>query len=145
MDDAPAASENDCQPAIDQALERVILGLHPAVTIAGKTGVATFDPQPEHRGAPGWLHGGFAATLLDHFCARIASHVLDARVATGTLDLRYRQPVLLDGGPFSLTGEAADPGSRTVRISGRISDSEGRTLVEANALFVGVAPRSEPV
>ena len=142
MDDAALTHALDCQPAVDAAIERVILGLHPTVTIDGNTGIATFDPQPEHRGAPGWFHGGFAATLLDHFCARIASKVLDARVATGTLDLRYRQPVLLDGGPFTLTGAAADPGSRTVRVAGRIADSESRTLVEANALFVGVAPLS---
>ena len=134
--------DKSIEAAVAVELERVILGLHPAVDVVDGVGTAVFTPQPEHRGAPGWLHGGFSATLLDHFCARIACEVLDARVATGTLDLRYRQPVLLDGGPFHLTGEAGEAGSRTVRVAGRISNGAGRKLVEANALFVGVGPRS---
>ena len=97
-----------------------------------------YVPDPEHRGAVGWVHGGFAATVLDHFCARIASAALGARVATGTLDLRYRQPLPLDGGPFPIVGSAGTPGARTVRVEASIRSPEGRPLTEARALFVAV-------
>ena len=134
------AQSDAVQNAVDQALGRVLLGLHPRVETDGVTGSATYRPQPEHRGAPGWVHGGFTATVLDHFCARIARAALGMRVATGTLDLRYRQPITLDGGPYEVLGAADPPGSRTVRVRASINRADGRPLAEARGLFVGVAP-----
>ncbi|MGI9606885.1 MAG: PaaI family thioesterase [Acidimicrobiales bacterium] len=124
---------------VQQALSRVLLGLHPRVQTDGVTATATFTPEAEHRGAPGWVHGGLLATLLDHVGARLASAALDARVATGTLELRYRQPVLIDGGPYHVDARAESPGSRTVRIHARILGPDDRPLTEANGLFVAVA------
>lgn len=119
-----------------QAIRRFLIGLHPKVTIEGRRGTALFVPEPEHRGAPGWVHGGFLATILDHAGARIANAVLDSSVATGTLDLRYRQPVLLAGGPYPIAGEAITVGSRTARIEVAILSPEGRPLTEGTGLFV---------
>ncbi len=138
-------SESDpSQRAVDEALSRVLLGLHPPVETDGVTGTALFLPEPEHRGAPGWVHGGFLATVLDHFCARIASAGLGMKVATGTLDLRYRQPVTLDGGPYELSGTAENRGFQTVRVHATIFGTDGRPRTEARALFVGVAPLDRP-
>lgn len=119
--------------------------LYPPVTTSGESGgkivgEAWFSPQPEHVGAPGWVQGGLSATVLDYVCARVASAALSMKVATGTLDLRYRQPVLLDGGPYRLLGETDQPRSKSVRVRGVILSAEGRPLVEASGLFVGTAP-----
>ena len=119
--------------------------LYPTVNIVGSagnrvTGEAMFWPQAEHVGAPGWVQGGLSATVLDYVCARMASAALDMLVATGTLDLRYRQPVLLDGGPYRVEGETEQPRSKTVRVRAAILSSDGRPLIEATGLFVGVAP-----
>lgn len=123
--------------AVTRALDRVLGGLHPEFEIDGLTARAIYHPEPEHRGNPGWLHGGNAATLLDHICARAAANALGTRVVTGTLDLRYRQPVPLDGGPYWLEATAEDPRRRrTVRVSGAIRGTDGAPLVEAKALFV---------
>lgn len=119
-----------------RALERVFSAIHPAVSIDGRLASAEFVPEPEHRGNPGWLHGGMAATVLDHVCARCASAQLGTKVVTGRLDLRYRRPVPLAGGPYRVRAEADAPRRRTVRIAGAILDGEGRPLVEAHALFV---------
>ena len=121
-----------------ELLRRVLLGLHPEVSTDGVTGSARFEPLPEHQGAPGWVHGGFLATVLDHFCARIARAALDGRVATGTLDLRYRQPVLLDGGPYVLDGTAEAPRGRTVHVHAVVLGPDGRVRTEAKGLFVRV-------
>jgi acyl-coenzyme A thioesterase PaaI-like protein len=99
-------------------------------------GQAHFQPLPEHRGNQGWLHGGLAATVLDHVCARTGSAALGHRVVTGRLDLRYRRPVLLAAGPYLVTATAQAARSRTVRVSGAILDGQGRPLVEARTLFV---------
>lgn len=136
-------AEIDVQVAA--AVERIMRALYPSVTAiaapdSSVTGHALFEPQPEHVGAPGWVQGGLSATVLDFFCARLASAALGAKVATGTLDLRYRQPVLLSGGPYRLSGDTETPRSRSVRVRGAILSTQGRPLIEANGLFVAVAP-----
>jgi len=120
----------------DPAVKRVLGALHPTVSIQGRTAVASFEPQPEHRGNSGWLHGGFAATILDHVCARAAAAALGKRVVTGTLGLRYPQPVLLDDGPFRVEAHAGQPRGRMVRVRGAIYGADKTTLVEAQSLFV---------
>jgi len=115
---------------------RVMTALHPAVTIDGVTAVAHFEPQPEHRGNHGWLHGGLAATVLDHVCARAAAAALGHRVVTGKLDLRYPRPVPLDAGPYRVEATAAAVRGRAVRVRGAIVGPDGGAMVEARALFL---------
>ncbi len=115
---------------------RVMMALHPEVTIEGLRGTASFEPQPEHRGNPGWLHGGLAATVLDHICARVGAASMGQRVVTGTFDLRYPQPISLADGPYRVEAEAAPAQGRMVRVSGAILDHDGRPMVEAKGLFV---------
>ncbi|MEM7337381.1 MAG: hotdog domain-containing protein [Actinomycetota bacterium] len=121
-----------------EALDRVLLSLYPTAEIDGVTATARFEPQPEHRGNPGWLQGGLAAAVLDHVCARAAAAALDARVVTATLDLRYRRPVAIADGPYTVRAEAAAnrPRSRMVRVVGAILGPDTGHLVEAKALFV---------
>jgi acyl-coenzyme A thioesterase PaaI-like protein len=120
------------------ALDRVLLALHPDVVMDGLTGVARYEPQPEHRGVPGWVHGGFAAVVLDHVCARTAAHALGERVVTGTLDLRYPHPLPLADGPYRVEAEAAPAKGRMVKVRAAIIGSDGRQLVQAKALFVSL-------
>ncbi len=121
------------------ALARVLGALRPEVTVVDGVATGSFRPEPEHRGNPGWLHGGLAATVLDHLCARTAAAALGQRVVTGTLDLRYPRPVVLADGPFGLRAEHDPPRGRMVRVRGAILDAEGAPLVEAKALFVTLA------
>lgn len=116
-------------------LSRVFGALHPKVTVVDLVATAAFDPQPEHRGVPGWLHGGMAATVLDHVSARCAAAALGHRVVTGRLDLRYRHPVPLDGGPYQLWAEASAVRRRTVRVQAAIRSMSGAELVGSKALF----------
>ncbi len=127
------------------AVQRVMSQLYPDVTISplpgndgAVSGSASYAPQREHTGAPGWVQGGLAATVLDFVSARIAKAALDSSVATGTLDVRYRQPLLIDGGPYEVVGSTETPRSRTVRVHASILSAEGRPLVEASGLFVAV-------
>ncbi len=130
--------------AANDDLRRVLSHLYPPVTVSSDnaarlvSGFATFTPQPEHAGAPEWMQGGLSATVLDYVAARIANQALSSKVATGTLDLRYRRPVLLTGGPYRVEGSAPIAGGRTTRVRAAILSSDGRPLVEASALFVAV-------
>lgn len=137
-------ANNSDGSALGKHPRQVLAHLYPDVEIsvdetAGTvTGSATFYPQPEYEGAPGWMHGGLSATVLDFVSAKIANASLTARVATGTLDLRYRQPVTMDGGPYQVQGSAPIAKDRTVRVNAEIVDHNGRPLVEASGLFVAV-------
>lgn len=125
-------------PIVDE-LTRVFAALHPTITVSGNVASGLFHPQPEHRGNPGWLHGGMAATVLDHLCARTASSALGGvRVVTGTLDLRYPRPVSLDDGPYELWAEHDPARGRMVRVRGAIRGTDGKALVEAKAMFVAL-------
>lgn len=120
----------------------VLGALRPRIEIVDGVAVADFEPRPELRGRPGWLHGGFSAALLDHVCAGAASWALGRRVVTGRLDLRYPHPVPLDGGPYRVEARPDSPRVRMVKVVGQILDSSGRRLVEARCLFVAI--ESEP-
>ncbi len=122
--------------------------LYPNVTItvepSGQVfGTAVYAPEREHTGAPGWVQGGLSATVLDFISARVAGAALNSRIATGTLDLRYRQPVLIREGPYDVVGSCTPTNARTVRVHAAIRSSQGRPLVESSGLFVAVI-RDEP-
>lgn len=124
---------------MDDPVTQVMMALHPTVEIDDATpvvGRATFHPHQAHRGIEGLLHGGLAATVLDHVCARTAAAELGLHVVTGKLDVRYPQPVPLAGGPYAVWAEAEASRGRTVRVRGAIVDGTGAAMVEAKALFV---------
>lgn len=96
-------------------------------------GLATFGPAYE--GPPGYVHGGFIAAAFDEVLG--AAQALAERAGmTGTLTVRYRQPVPLD---HEVQFEA-----RIVRVEGRKILAAGmlhagETLcAEAEALFIAV-------
>ena len=131
-------SDRAAPDAASAEVDRVLRALRPHVEIVDGLAVSRFEPRPEHRGRPGWLHGGFAATVLDHVCAGAAVFALGRPVVTGRLDLRYPNPVPLDGGPYRVQAEPGQARGRMVKVMGFILDGDGRRLVEARSLFVGI-------
>lgn len=113
-------------------------GLRPRIEVVDGVAVATFRPEIEHRGRPGWVHGGLAATVLDHVCAGAATYALGRPVVTGRLDLRYPRPVAIDGGPYRVEARPERSLGRSVRVAGAILGPGGRNLVEARSLFVAL-------
>lgn len=94
-------------------------------------------PDAGWSGAPGFLHGGMAAALLDD-CMGGLSHALD-RIATitATLELRFRRPVPLDGQAVRVEAWRESPElRRRTRVHGRLLLADGAPAVEATALMV---------
>ena len=106
------------------------------------TCVATFVPQRHHRGMPGYLHGGLAATALDETMASIGLVLHDQRCLTATLELRYRKPVALDGRSVTVEAWRSDErgGRRRYHVQGELRDHDGRVCVEARGLFLAITP-----
>jgi acyl-coenzyme A thioesterase PaaI-like protein len=99
--------------------------------------VARFDPRPGHRGPPGFLHGGIAATVLDETMASLGWALDDVPCVTATLELRYRKPVPLDGSALRIEAWRDRPEARrTQRVKGRLLLADGTVAVEASGIFV---------
>lgn len=101
--------------------------------------VARFDPRPDHRGPPGYLHGGIAATVLDEAMASVGWMLDDVPCVTARLELKYRKGVPLDGAPVRVEAwrERPEP-RRTQRVQGRLLLADASVAVEAAGLFVQV-------
>ena len=106
--------------------------------------VATFVPQGHHRGMPGYLHGGLAATALDETMTSVGLVLHDQRCLTATLELRYRKPVALDGRSVTVEAWRSDErgGRRRYHVHGELRDHEGRVCVEAKGLFLAITASS---
>ncbi|MDQ3108103.1 MAG: PaaI family thioesterase [Actinomycetota bacterium] len=99
--------------------------------------VARFNPKPGHRGPPGYLHGGIAATVLDETMASLGWALDDVPCVTATLELRYRKPVPLDGRELRIEAWRDKPeAKRTQRVRGRLLLADGTVCVEATGIFV---------
>ena len=75
-----------------------------------------------YQGAPGVVHGGIQAVLLDETCCAAAFFTIDTHVVTGRLDLRYREPC---------------PTETPLRVRAAIVRDEGRYLVIRAAIHRG--------
>ncbi|HEX9969252.1 MAG TPA: PaaI family thioesterase [Acidimicrobiales bacterium] len=101
--------------------------------------VARFEPRPDHRGPPGYVHGGVAASVLDEVMASLGWALDDTPCVTARLELRYRKGIPLDGGPVRAESwREREEARRTQRVQGRILLADGSVAVEASGLFVQV-------
>lgn len=94
------------------------------------------DLGPTYEGAPGHLHGGYCALVLDHLLGGLASHGSAQTVAaTGTISFRYQRPTRL--GRLRVEAEIERTEGRKLFLVGHIADSDGIT-VTAEGLFIAL-------
>jgi len=96
-------------------------------------------------GWPGIVHGGALATLLDESQGRCAMlHFLGRAAVTANLELKYRRPTLTNNFYVLRTkpivdeadGAAPKKSDRKLWVQGTLETENGKTCVEAKALFV---------
>jgi acyl-coenzyme A thioesterase PaaI-like protein len=99
--------------------------------------VARFEPKAGHRGPPGFLHGGIAATVLDETMASVGWAMDGVPCVTATLELKYRKPVPLDGRPIRIEAWRDRVESRRMqKVQGRLLLDDGTVCVTASGIFV---------
>jgi acyl-coenzyme A thioesterase PaaI-like protein len=84
------------------------------------------------------LHGGIAALLLDETMAALGQTLDKAYNVTGTLNLKYRRPIPLDGRTLRVEAWRESEGRRATKVFGRIVTADGVVAVEAHGLFLRV-------
>lgn len=89
-----------------------------------------------YEGAPGHLHGGYGALVLDHILGDVASRGSVATMAaTGTIGLHYHRPTRL--GRLRVEAEIQRTEGRKIFVVGHIADADGIT-VTAEGLYIAL-------
>lgn len=86
------------------------------------------------QGAPGAVHGGIVAALLDEACSQVVVPVLSPAV-TSRLDIRYLAPVPV-GEPVRVAAQVVEADDRRAAAEGTIQEESGLLLAHARAELV---------
>ncbi|HXA62244.1 MAG TPA: PaaI family thioesterase [Streptosporangiaceae bacterium] len=87
-----------------------------------------------YEGPPGYVHGGVSAMVLDHLLG-CAAMLNGTPGMTASLSLSYRRPTP-HGVPLVAEAKVVRVEGRKTYVDGRILDPDGRTTVEASAMFI---------
>ncbi|KAB2341810.1 PaaI family thioesterase [Actinomadura rudentiformis] len=98
------------------------------------TARAEFTLNVLYEGPPGFVHGGVSAMILDQLLG-VAASANGTPGMTATLDLRYRRPTP-HGVPLVAEAKVDRTEGRKTFVDARIIGPDGRTTVEATAMFV---------
>ncbi|MCA9574169.1 MAG: PaaI family thioesterase [Polyangiales bacterium] len=102
----------------------------------GERVVGEISLGPAHGGAPGLVHGGVVATLLDEVLGHAAIST-GVSVVTATLNVRYHAPTPL-GVTLRCEGWIAEHTGRRFKLKGQILAGDKRTA-SAEGVFVDVS------
>jgi acyl-coenzyme A thioesterase PaaI-like protein len=100
--------------------------------------VARCVPPLKYANQGNTLHGGIAALLLDETMAALGQTLDRTTNVTGTLNLRYRSPIALDGRVVRVEAWRDGEPRRATKVFGRIVTADDVVAVEANGLFIRV-------
>jgi acyl-coenzyme A thioesterase PaaI-like protein len=88
-------------------------------------------------GAPGRVHGGVVAALMDHLMGLVMS-ISGSPAFTGRLTVTYRQPTPI-GRPLEGRARLVARVGRKLHVAGELRD-DGQLLVQGEGLFIAVDP-----
>jgi uncharacterized protein (TIGR00369 family) len=99
--------------------------------------MAVFNPENEHQGYPGRLHGGIAATILDETIGRAIMGAHEDKIWGVTIDfsMKLRKPVPLDG-EIRVLARIVSEGRRSFEGEGEILLADGTVAVEARGKYL---------
>ena len=91
-----------------------------------------------YQGAPGIIHGGIVALVLDEALSKV-SRLYDLRAVTAALNVEYLRPVRV-GEMLHVEARQERRDGRQLYHAGEIRDAAGRVLARATGRFVVVDP-----
>jgi len=117
-------------------------GLHLEFLLAEDHSVVSMASIPDSfEGAPGYLHGGIIATLLDEAMSK-SVRARGFIAMTRHMEIDYLRPVP-SGKPIRLEARVTRNEGRKHWTEARIVDADGTELAAGKGLFIEVRPRQE--
>jgi acyl-coenzyme A thioesterase PaaI-like protein len=109
----------------------------PPMTLSreGDVAVGTLRFGPAYEGAPGWVHGGMVAAVIDQVFGFLQV-TRGIPSVTGKLSVSYRKPTPLET-PLRIEARPGEERGRTSILTARLLDGEV-LLAEAEAVFVRI-------
>jgi uncharacterized protein (TIGR00369 family) len=95
-----------------------------------------------HEGAPGYIHGGLIATLMDEVMSKL-NRPLGVLAMTRHLEVDYLRPAPVET-DLMLTGRHLRREGRKLFHTAELASAEGVVLARAKALFIVVDPENLP-
>jgi uncharacterized protein (TIGR00369 family) len=105
--------------------------------------LAVFDPQAQHAGYRGILHGGVVAAALDEAMFWAASHAGGRFHMSGEMTVRDRRKVLV-GERYELSARPVDVARGVYRAEGELRDAEGRRCATATGKYLPLPVEDVP-
>jgi uncharacterized protein (TIGR00369 family) len=100
--------------------------------------VGKFRLGPEYQGAPGFIHGGIIATVLDEVMSKV-NRFFEVRAVTAELNIEYLRPVRV-GDELTVEGFNTRREGRQLYHEGEIRDASGKVLARGRGRFVVIDP-----
>lgn len=117
-----------CSPTND-------IGLQMQFFEDGDSVVTVWEPAKRFEGYFNVLHGGIQATLLDEIASWVVNVKCKTAGVTSSLNVKYRQPIFLDGGTLTVRGWVHSVHRRLATIKAQITNNEGTVMAEADAVY----------
>ena len=93
---------------------------------------------PEYQGAPGFIHGGIIATVLDEVMSKV-TRFSDVRAVTAELTIEYLKPVRVDE-VLQVEGFSTGRKGRELYHQGEIRNAAGAVLARARGRWMIIDP-----
>ena len=113
-------------------------GLKLAFRLEDGVAVAEFDPEPQHQGYPGLMHGGLVATILDEAMGW-AIHGRGIWAMTARMQVRFRRSVPLDR-RLRVSARVTNQRQRLLQARAELRDEGGTLLAEGEGAFLRLTP-----
>jgi acyl-coenzyme A thioesterase PaaI-like protein len=126
--DRPGYNCFGCSPSNEQ-------GLKLSFAEEGEEIVSTWEPERRFAGYDNVLHGGIQATLHDEIASWLVFVKLSTAGFTERLEIDYRSPVRVDGGPLTLRARLDRLEGNKAYIRTRLMDAAGKLGSESLAVF----------
>jgi acyl-CoA thioesterase FadM len=123
-----------CGPANPQ-------GLHLVFTTTANTATTIISLGRTYEGAPGYLHGGIIATLMDEAMSKL-SRPLAVIAMTRHLEVAYLHPSPIDT-LLTLTSTHLRREGRKLFHTATLTHPDGTILATAKALFIVLKPSTQ--
>ena len=108
-------------------------------------GRVVFDGEPgeQHLNPMGWVHGGWAMTLIDSACGCAGFSTLPVGINFTTLETKvsFTRAVNPGGGVLRTTGTVVSRGRSIITTEAHMTDADGRLVAHGTSTLMVLAPK----